>query len=85
VNGEGLGRQYFHASVAFTPTDSYREFLGVHFVNASATKRFNSPFGGAICGRRTGDATAYGVREIAEIFFERRGAESALNHIGREF
>jgi hypothetical protein len=71
--------------VAFTPTDGYREFFGVHIIDARTTKRFNGPLGGAIGRWRTGDATTNGVREIAEIFFKRRCAKRALSHFGSEF
>jgi hypothetical protein len=71
--------------MAFTPADRYGEFFGVDVIYASATKRFDGPLNGAIGCGGTGDAAADGVRQIAKVFFEGRGAESTLNHGGREF
>ncbi len=85
ANGEWFRREHFDASVAFTPTDSYRKFFGVHIIYAGVTKRFDAPSNGAIgcCG--TGDAASDRVRQVAKIFLKGRGAKSALNHPGREF
>jgi hypothetical protein len=57
--------------MAFTPADGNSEFFRVDFVHASAAKPFDCPTHGAVGGRRTGDAAADGVGEIAQIFFKR--------------
>ena len=77
---ESNGRAYCHLCFTFAPTDWNREFLSVNFVHTGVMESFNGPSDGLIGCRRTRDAAANFIGQMAQILLKRRRAFGAHDH-----
>ena len=83
--GNGTGARISKCVWPSVQPTGNREFFGVDFVHSRMAERLHGPIGGAVCRGSSGDATANRVSEVSQVLFERRGAQSRLDHLRGKF